>query len=84
LEDLELASAAAKGTPVFIGSGANWENVSTLLSAADGVIVSSSLKRHGRIDQPIDPNRVSQFVEAAISAKASLPLVTADSLTLRA
>jgi len=28
------------------------------------VIVSSSLKRRGKIEQPIDPNRVSQFVEA--------------------
>jgi hypothetical protein len=64
LEDLELASAAANGTPVFIGSGANWENISTLMQAADGVIVSSSLKRRGRIQQPIDPIRVSQFVEA--------------------
>jgi len=65
LEDLELASAAANGTPVFIGSGASWENVSTLMQAADGVIVSSSLKRRGKIEQPIDPIRVSQFVEAA-------------------
>jgi uncharacterized protein len=64
-EDLELATAAAAGTPVFIGSGASWENVGTLLQAADGVIVSSSLKRHGQIQQPIDPIRVSQFVEAA-------------------
>jgi membrane complex biogenesis BtpA family protein len=64
-EDLELASQAAGGTPVFIGSGASWENVATLLGAADGVIVSSSLKRHGRREQTIDPIRVSQFVEAA-------------------
>lgn len=64
LEDLELASAAANGTPVFIGSGASWENVGTLIQAADGVIVSSALKRHGRRDQPIDPIRVSRFVEA--------------------
>lgn len=64
LEDLELATAAAKGTPVFIGSGADWENISTLMQAADGAIVASSLKRHGRIEQPIDPIRVSQFVEA--------------------
>jgi hypothetical protein len=73
LEDLELASAAAKRTPVFIGSGANWENISTLIQAADGVIVSSSLKRRGQIEQPIDPIRVSQFVEAvrrSVSAKA--------------
>lgn len=66
-EDLELARGAANGTPVFIGSGANWENIATLMQAANGVIVSSSLKRHGRIEQPIDPTRVSQFVEAAHS-----------------
>lgn len=73
LEDLELASAAANGTPVFIGSGASWENISTLMQAADGVIVSSSLKRHGLREQPVDPIRVSQFVEAArrsMSAKS--------------
>ena len=64
LEDLELASAAAQGTPVFIGSGANWENIPQLIQAADGVIVSSSLKRRGKIEQSIDPNRVGQFVEA--------------------
>ena len=71
LEDLELASRAANGTPVFIGSGASWENIATLMQAADGVIVSSSLKRQGRIEQPIDPNRVSQFVEAAQSSRNS-------------
>jgi membrane complex biogenesis BtpA family protein len=77
LEDLELASAAANGTPVFIGSGASWENISTLMQAADGVIVSSSLKRRGRIEQPIDPTRVSQFVEAArgsVATKETKPL----------
>lgn len=74
LEDLELASAAANGTPVFIGSGADWENIPRLIQAADGVIVSSSLKRRGKIDQPIDPIRVSQFVEAmqrSLATKAS-------------
>ncbi|MEB3164234.1 MAG: BtpA/SgcQ family protein [Prochlorothrix sp.] len=64
LEDLELAKAAAKSTPVFIGSGANWDNIGHLIQSADGVIVSSSLKRHGQRDQCIDPVRVSQFAEA--------------------
>lgn len=63
-EDLELAQTAAQGTPVFIGSGANLDNVAKLLHSADGVIVSSALKRHGRRDQPIDPSRVARFVEA--------------------
>ena len=65
IEDLELATAAACGTPVFIGSGANWENITKLMSAADGVIVASSLKRKGKIEETVDPIRVSQFVEAA-------------------
>jgi membrane complex biogenesis BtpA family protein len=66
-EDLELASAAAGDTPVFIGSGADWTNIPQLMQAADGVIVSSSLKRQGKISETIDPIRVSQFVEAARS-----------------
>jgi hypothetical protein len=65
LEDLELAAAAAGNTPVFIGSGASWENIANLIKAADGAIVASSLKRGGKIDETIDPIRVSQFVEAA-------------------
>ncbi|HEY9642252.1 MAG TPA: BtpA/SgcQ family protein [Coleofasciculaceae cyanobacterium] len=76
LEDLELASAAAAGTPVFIGSGASWENIPQLIQAADGVIVSSSMKRRGKIDQPIDPIRVSQFVEAmrrSLAIKEQVP-----------
>ena len=65
IEDLELARSAAINTPVLIGSGADWENIGDLMSCADGVIVASSLKRNGNINQTIDPSRVSQFVEAA-------------------
>lgn len=71
LEDLELAKAAAKHTPVFIGSGADCDNISHLMQAADGAIVCSSLKRHGAIEQPIDPIRVGQFVEAARRSRST-------------
>ena len=64
LEDLKLAKAAAGSTPIIIGSGADSRNISSLMQFADGVIVSSSLKRQGRIENSIDPIRVSQFVEA--------------------
>lgn len=64
LEDLQLAKSAAGDVPVFVGSGANWDNVSGLIRSADGVIVSSSLKRKGDIEQPVDPVRVRQFVTA--------------------
>ncbi|ACK68935.1 photosystem I assembly BtpA [Gloeothece citriformis PCC 7424] len=78
-EDLELATTAAKGTPVLIGSGATWENIGQLMKAADGVIVASSLKRHGNINEPIDPIRVSQFVEAA--REVSLAKETSQSIS---
>jgi membrane complex biogenesis BtpA family protein len=71
LEDLELAQAAAKGTPVFIGSGANWENIGKLIQAANGVIVASSLKRKGDINQPIDPIRVGHFMDALADGLAA-------------
>lgn len=83
LEDLELARAAAKDSPVFIGSGATWENVGRLMRAADGVIVASSLKRRGNIHQPIDPNRVSQFIEAmqeSLTQPEELPSMTSANL----
>jgi uncharacterized protein len=84
LEDLELAMDAARGTPVFIGSGANWENIPTLIQSANGVIVSSSLKRHGKIEQPIDPIRVSRFVESmhrCVVERAEAKSVTSEPST---
>jgi len=71
LEDLELATAAAKGTPVLIGSGANWDNIGQLMQAADGANVASSLKRQGMIHETIDPIRVAQFIEAAREVSAA-------------
>ena len=75
-EDLELAAAAAGDTSVFIGSGADWANIAQLMPAANGVIVSSSLKRQGKITETIDPIRVSQFVEAARAASSAVALNT--------
>lgn len=72
LEELTLAKDVAKGTPLLIGSGATWDNIHTLMKAADGVIVGSSLKRHGRREEPIDPVRVSRFVEATRQCLAAL------------
>ncbi|MFP4133527.1 MAG: photosystem I biogenesis protein BtpA [Halothece sp.] len=64
LKDLEEAANVAGGKPIFIGSGATWDNIPSFLKVANGVIVASSLKRNGDIHNPIDPIRVSQFVEA--------------------
>lgn len=86
LEDLELARAAAGQTPIFIGSGATWENIPQLIRAADGVIVSSSLKRKGQIEQAIDPIRVRQFVtalERGLAARSEAITPPAHSMPVR-
>ncbi|MGA0198476.1 MAG: BtpA/SgcQ family protein, partial [Prochlorotrichaceae cyanobacterium] len=62
-EDLAQAKAAALETPVLLGSGANLDNIAALVPPADGVIVSSALKRQGNIQDRIDPVRVGQFME---------------------
>ncbi|MGB7085465.1 MAG: BtpA/SgcQ family protein [Phormidesmis sp.] len=75
VEDLRLARTAAGNTPVLIGSGASVDNIGQLICLADGVIVSSSLKRKGQIEQPIDPIRVREFVtalELGLAAKAPM------------
>jgi membrane complex biogenesis BtpA family protein len=77
-EDLKLARAAAGDTPVFIGSGANVDNIAELIQSVDGVIVSSALKRKGQIEQPIDPIRVREFVTAmgqGLAARNRLPVL---------
>lgn len=55
---------AVPDKPLLIGSGADRENAATLLASADGVIVASSLKRQGKIENPIDVERVRSFVNA--------------------
>ncbi|MEL6603940.1 MAG: BtpA/SgcQ family protein [Cyanobacteria bacterium J06614_10] len=73
VEDLQRAKAAAGRTPLFIGSGANWDNIPHLIQSADGVIVSSALKRKGQIELPIDPIRTRQFVTALHQGVAARP-----------
>lgn len=63
LADLRLAKAAAGNVPIIVGSGADCDNITSLMQFADGAIVSSSLKRQGKIENSIDPIRVTQFVE---------------------
>lgn len=63
-EDLEKVRKALPDTPILIGSGTSAENCSGLLAIADGVIVASSLKRKGDVQNPIDVEKVRQLVKA--------------------
>lgn len=58
LKDLQEVKEAVPHTPILIGSGASKNNVKSLLRFADGVIVASSLKRQGILENPVDVEQV--------------------------
>ncbi len=49
--------------PVLIGSGCSAENAAAFLQYADGIIVGSSLKRDGIMENAVDATRVSALME---------------------
>lgn len=71
LEDLSAVRQAVGDVPIFVGSGTTVANCASLLAHADGVIVASSLKRQGLVENPIDVERVRQVVNAVKNAAPS-------------
>jgi membrane complex biogenesis BtpA family protein len=62
--DVAQVRAACPGTPVLLGSGVTAANAGDYLRAADAVIVGSSVKRSGRVANPVDPARVAALRRA--------------------
>ncbi len=65
LEDVKRVRSAVREVPLLVGSGVTPESVVDLFSVADGAIVGTALKRDGRLDNPVDRDRVKRLVEAA-------------------
>ena len=61
IDDVARVKAALPNTPVLVGSGVNESNVLSLLSAADGTIVGTSLKKDGWVYNPVEPERVKEL-----------------------
>lgn len=70
MEDLRAVRASVPDVPLFVGSGTTSANISTLLAIADGVIVASSLKRQGVLENPVDVERVRSLIQAAKTVTA--------------
>jgi len=51
--------------PLILGSGANVDNIKSLLDYADGVIVGTTIKRDGYLYNEIDYERAKSFIKAA-------------------
>ena len=64
MADVEHVRRACPHTKLLLGSGVNAKNVKDYLRFADGVIVGSSLKKDGKLANPVDPKRVAALVKA--------------------
>ena len=59
--DVARVREACPGAVILIGSGVAPGNIEDYLPYADGFIVGSSLKRGGRLDQPVEVRRVRRL-----------------------
>ena len=66
-DELKVVRASVPDVPLLIGSGASEDNISSLLSVADGAIVGTSLKINGQVNAPVDEERVRALVNKAQS-----------------
>jgi hypothetical protein len=58
-EDVRRVRAACPSARILLGSGVTCENAHQFLSFADGFIVGSSLKKGGKLANPVDTKRVA-------------------------
>jgi membrane complex biogenesis BtpA family protein len=63
LGDVIAARKGAPDAPLLIGSGVTVENVRDFLPTVDGVLVGTSLKVGGRVENPVELARVNAVVE---------------------
>lgn len=59
ITDVERVRRACPKAKILLGSGVNLENARDFMRVADGAIVGSSLKRAGKLANPVDPRRVA-------------------------
>ena len=69
LDDVKRVRSACPHAKILLGSGVNLENVKDFLKIADGAIVGSSLKRDGKLANPVDAKRVAALVKLVEKAR---------------
>lgn len=68
ISNVERVRAACPDACLLMGSGITEGNVQDFLKYADGVIVGSSLKRAGRLENPVDSVRVRKLAKIVAEA----------------
>jgi membrane complex biogenesis BtpA family protein len=64
LDELRRVRSACPELPIFVGSGVTTSNGAAYLEFADGIIVGTSVKRDGKVSNPVDSKRVAALRKA--------------------
>ncbi len=64
MPDLEVVRAAVPDRPMLVGSGVATKTAKAWLEVADGLIVGTALKKDGHVEEPVDKERATRFIEA--------------------
>ena len=64
IRDVKRVRKACPTAKILLGSGITLANAREFLRVADGVIVGSSLKRDGKLANPVDPKHVAALARA--------------------
>jgi len=64
MDHLARVKQAAGNAPVFVGSGVSVSTAKALSQHADGLIVGTAIKEGGRVDAPVDADRVRKIMQA--------------------
>jgi membrane complex biogenesis BtpA family protein len=62
-EKVKLVKSAARGAPVFLGSGVTPATIGALLPHADGFVVGTYFKKDGISSNTVDPKRVAELMQ---------------------
>ena len=60
---LTKVKGAVKHTPVFCNTGCNKDNIVRQLNASDGAVCATTFKVNGIFENPVDVNRVKEFMD---------------------
>lgn len=73
-ELLRTVKSAAGSVPVFCGTGCREDNLEQILSVADGAFIGSALKRGGKLEAPVDGERVGRLMEKVRRLREGRPI----------
>ena len=69
---LTKVKEAVKKTPIFCNTGCNKDNIVRQLSASDGAVCATTFKVDGKFENPVDYNRVREFMDVVKKYRETL------------